>query len=203
MTKTDNPPSNSSSTGTTRRTVLRAGAHAAWMVPAIQIATQVPAMAVSGKNLFTINPGASAAIDRGGYHDLMFSGFTITAGDTAPTGPPSLIITFVPAAPSTDQVLYVYSGGPDGFSTLSQETTLVATYVYGATPSADQVIPVGGRNAGGGLGVFVGTDNDPAGYFLVTGEAAGYQTTSVSFSTTPAAHVTARTADRRTRPGRS
>jgi hypothetical protein len=33
--------------GTTRRTVLKAAGHAAWMIPAVQIASQVPAMAAA------------------------------------------------------------------------------------------------------------------------------------------------------------
>jgi hypothetical protein len=39
----DNAPS--------RRTLLRAGAHAAWMIPAVQVVSQVPALAASGDGL--------------------------------------------------------------------------------------------------------------------------------------------------------
>lgn len=34
-----------------RRTVLKTGAHAAWVIPAVQVATQVPALAASGDGL--------------------------------------------------------------------------------------------------------------------------------------------------------
>jgi hypothetical protein len=50
---TTTPGAPVSRTGLTRRQVVKAGAHTAWLVPAISVATAVPALAVSGQGALT------------------------------------------------------------------------------------------------------------------------------------------------------
>lgn len=52
--------SNEVSDGISRRTVVRAGANLAWMVPAIAIVTEAPALAVSGQALQVTGTGSWA-----------------------------------------------------------------------------------------------------------------------------------------------
>jgi len=48
--------------GTSRRTVLKAAGHAAWMIPAVQIASQVPAMASASDILTVGNNGTYSGL---------------------------------------------------------------------------------------------------------------------------------------------
>lgn len=57
MTASDELAPEAHQHGTSRRTVIKAAGHAAWMIPAVQIASQVPAMATASDILTIANNG--------------------------------------------------------------------------------------------------------------------------------------------------
>ena len=62
--------------GATRRTVLKTVGHAAWMIPAVQIASQVPAMAAASTDQLSATNGSHSAGGKAGK-DLIISGVSV------------------------------------------------------------------------------------------------------------------------------
>src|SRR5688572_24200905 len=76
-----------------RRTVVRTGAHAAWAVPAISVATAAPALAVSGEA--DLKGRGVVAIFYGGRWRLVITVRPIANDGDTPTGPITIRI-YVP-----------------------------------------------------------------------------------------------------------
>jgi hypothetical protein len=129
VTKPDQNDVQDSSAGIQRRTVVRAGAHAAWAVPAITLATAAPAMAISG----TSNAVATLlSASRSGSTVTLTGGAISNLGTTA-TQNLTVAVTVTPDDPTTADFQASSITTPAQFnltSTVPNDDTNSVTFIF-------------------------------------------------------------------------
>lgn len=103
------------STGSSRRAVLRAGAHAAWAVPAVQVATMVPAFATSGSHAEFTAPGGALTVANGSGNERVQGTLLVTETKGFASGTVTLTLggyqVGSPLATPSGTIAYGVSGG--------------------------------------------------------------------------------------------
>ena len=150
--------------GLNRRTVLKAGAHAAWAIPAVQVITQAPALAASGDSLsFSAGPAGSwqsTDSTKSGYKRFKISALAIK-------------VTSSHGGSATVTVTLTFPTG-SGSLTAPTVTGWTAPTVSGLTATYTTTAPVSAGSSTPGLtGVFV-VGTHTSGTIQVTGNASGF-----------------------------
>jgi len=126
--------------GTTRRTVLKAAGHAAWMIPAVQIASQVPALAASGDGIAKASTGNShTAWSESAQRATSTVTSTIVNNDTKPST--SLTVVLTMTAPKnttfTSPTATVPSGWTGNSAGVLSAGDTIATWNWATTTPID------------------------------------------------------------------
>jgi len=114
--------------GLQRRTVVKAGAHAAWAVPAITLATAAPAFAGSGTPSVSASGVSGTVTGTGNNRSLDVASTIANTGDGATT---SLTVTYTITGASL--TFGAPTGISAGWSSSSTGGTGTATYVFTRT----------------------------------------------------------------------
>lgn len=122
MASTEDPAPQTPS-GTTRRTVLKAAGHTAWMIPAVQIASQVPALAAASTNGLVLTDSSHSHYGSNPATYQSYFGVKNTSGNSGKDSTATLVVTI--------------HGTPASFSisNLAIGSGLTRTDSGGATPS--------------------------------------------------------------------
>jgi hypothetical protein len=149
--------------GMTRRSVVRAGAAAAWAVPLVTVAAAAPSFAASGEADLSSSKLGTASRGTGGQTDRATIPITITNTNTQPSG--TLTVTIVSAAND----LHNGQAAPAGWTVVASGGTNgnrnTVTYTAGA--------PIGGNTSLGSLNFVVRGNSDGVRNFASIGVNPG------------------------------
>lgn len=168
MTHEDEPTLGQGS-GLSRRTVVRSAAHAAWMVPAISLITQAPALAASGDTLSFVTPTGSI---NGGLNQVTINApvkNTSTHNTAIAANGLVVVVDFTGTGMTPTQVSTAAAGWTSSISGLKVTFTHTAAIAAPTTTPFAPVIKVTGGAAGKSVGL--------------TATAAGYAGATSSITT--------------------
>lgn len=160
MTHEDEPTLGQGS-GLSRRTVVRSAAHAAWMVPAISLITQAPALAASGDNLtFATTP--TAVLNGSGNQVTITTSVkdNTTHGTTIAANGLVIVVDFTGTGMTPTQVSTAAAGFTSSISGLKVTFTHTAAIGANATTAFAPQIKV----SNGAVGKTIGLTAAAAGF---------------------------------------
>jgi hypothetical protein len=139
--------------GTTRRTVLKAAGHAAWMIPAVQIASQVPAMAAASDILTIAAQGSKTTSG-----SLVISGVKVKNSSTT-DATTNLTATLTFTVGSGNATSATVSGVPTEWSAASSSVAVGAGKKFSVSFSPSAQLAIGATAPA--LGATLAFNKDP------------------------------------------